>query len=537
MNPSSDRPLFHLFLHIGRLLEEQLRAHLDPLGLHQGRARLLMALASARSPQCINDLSAQLHVSQPTTTDLVKGLELQSLVQRIPSGHDRRQTLVRLTTAGEVAAPKVAAAWDEVEINLRVGIADYPLAPLRSLLESTRDHLLHRVAVGIALLCSLPCLAQPVQIPGTGQDACYDTSAAIPCPEQGQMFYGQDFQQHHLEPSYSSDSARLTVTDNITGLVWTRQLFGPFTWREAIAEAEKLSLAGLDDWRLPSITELYSILDFRGYFGPSPSESRPFINQDFFEFQYGSGDGNSPGSRWIDVQLWSSTRYIGTTMGGDATVFGVNFADARIKGYPEFEPRSTPPSPARMFVRFVRGREWPRSSFKLDSKAVVQDESTGLLWQRTDDGQTRSWADALAYCNSLELDGKTGWRLPTAKELQLLVDYRRAPSITGTAALPPPLRATNPEQYYWTSTTVLDGPPHNPASKAVIIAFGRALGWMEAPPGSGQRRLFDVHGAGSQRADFKQGDPSRFPFGFGPQGDDVRIFNSVRCVISPTKKD
>lgn len=65
----------------------------------------------------------------------------------------------------------------------------------------------------------------------------------------------------------------------------------------------------------------------------------------------------------LDVQPCSSTRYFGTTMSGNAIVFGVNFADARIKGYTEFEPNAVTPSPARMFVRFILGREWPHSSF------------------------------------------------------------------------------------------------------------------------------------------------------------------------------
>lgn len=42
--------------------------------------------------------------------------------------------------------------------------------------------------------------------------------------------------------------------------------------------------------------------------------------------------------------------------------------------------------------------------------------------------------------------------------------------------------------------------------------------------------LLDVHGAGSQRSDPKSGDPSRFPYGRGPQGDVIRINNFVRCV-------
>jgi len=44
----------------------------------------------------------------------------------------------------------------------------------------------------------------------------------------------------------------------------------------------------------------------------------------------------------------------------------------------------------------------------------------------------------------------------------------------------------------------------------------------------------DVHGAGSQRSDPKSGDPSRFPYGRGPQGDVIRIYNFVRCVRGGT---
>jgi hypothetical protein len=40
----------------------------------------------------------------------------------------------------------------------------------------------------------------------------------------------------------------------------------------------------------------------------------------------------------------------------------------------------------------------------------------------------------------------------------------------------------------------------------------------------------DVHGAGSQRGDPKQGDPTDYPEGYGPQGDAIRIYNQVRMV-------
>ena len=40
------------------------------------------------------------------------------------------------------------------------------------------------------------------------------------------------------------------------------------------------------------------------------------------------------GERVIDSQMATSTKYVSTTMRGNETMFGVNFADGRIKGYP-----------------------------------------------------------------------------------------------------------------------------------------------------------------------------------------------------------
>jgi len=53
---------------------------------------------------------------------------------------------------------------------------------------------------------------------------------------------------------------------------------------------------------------------------------------------------------------------------------------------------------------------------------------------------------------------------------------------------------------------------------------------MEIPPNSGNYQLLDVHGAGAQRSDPKVGDPANWPYGHGPQGDVIRIFNYVRLV-------
>ena len=68
--------------------------------------------------------------------------------------------------------------------------------------------------------------------------------------------------------------------------------------------------------------------------------------------------------------------------------------------------------------------------------------------------------------------------------------------------------------------------------KAVYVCFGEALGYMIQHGG-----WIDVHGAGAQRSDPKDGDPADYPTGHGPQGDAIRIYNYVRCVREVTGED
>ncbi len=368
------------------------------------------------------------------------------------------------------------------------------------------------------------------KIPRTGQIKCYNEATEIICPKLGDPFYGQDAQ--FPSAVLYQDNKDGTVTDLITGLVWQKKQDPKMTWEEAKEYATQSRLAGKDDWRLPTITELYSLISFAGRFGTSAGSSTPFIDTQYFDFQYSEGMDirAGEGTRWIDVQNWSSTKYVGLTMRGDITIFGVNFADGRIKGYPEFKPGSNNTIARDMYVRLVSGKPYGIPKLVSKTDGTVIDESTALMWQKKDDGITRNWQDALAYCTNLKLNGFADWRLPNAKELQYIVDYSRSPTATNSPAIYPEFETTNTESYFWTSTTVLGGPADNYANSAAYIAFGRALGYMEMPPRSGNRTLIDVHGAGAQRVGFKAGDPANYPQGHGPQGDDERIYNYVRCV-------
>lgn len=377
----------------------------------------------------------------------------------------------------------------------------------------------------------------------TGQTACYNDSDELStCPVSGESFYGQDSQCNGSQPNYT-DNGNGTVTDNVTGLMWQQSpdtdgngnidAVDKLTYEEAVAGAGSLELAGYDDWRLPTIKELYSLIDFSGvdpsgYEGTDTSGLTPFINTTYFDFAYGD---TSAGERIIDAQYASSNLYVVSTANdGGRTLFGVNFADGRIKGYglTLFSRDKT------FFVIYVRGNtDYGQNEFTDNHDGTITDSATGLMWSQDDSGEGLNWEEALAWVEEKNADnflGYSDWRMPNAKELQSIVEYSCAPDWTDSAAIDPMLNTTtitneagqSDYPFYWSSSTHANRTDTSGAY-GVYVAFGRAMGYMDGA-------WVDVHGAGAQRSDPKSGDPGEFPTGHGPQGDAIRIYNYVRLV-------
>ncbi|HJO96965.1 MAG TPA: DUF1566 domain-containing protein [Rhodospirillales bacterium] len=373
---------------------------------------------------------------------------------------------------------------------------------------------------------------------GTGQTKCYG-SGRIPemrsCPVPGGDTFGQDAQYPFNTPGYT-DNGNGTVTDDVTGLMWQKAFLGDVSWANAAAVAARADTGGHRDWRVPTIKELYSLINFQGTTGrasgPSqstpPSDAVPYIDTRYFSFEYPSSTSRS-GARYIDAQYVSSTAYVGMAMGAPS-FFGVNFADGRIKGYPQRGRRDG----GAWYARFVRGNpDYGKNDFHDDGNGAITDRATGLTWMQADSGQDgprrhlgnthytdgrMDWPEALAYCQGLRYAGSDDWRLPNAKELQGLIDYTRSPQTTRSAAIDALFIATqitneaDKPDYpgYWASTTHLDG--RFPGTAAVVVFFGEALG---APSlnrlggGPGMR----VQGGGGQQ----QGRRPPPPGGGGPQ--------------------
>ena len=104
---------------------------------------------------------------------------------------------------------------------------------------------------------------------------------------------------------FSRDDAKEIVTDNKTRLQWQDDSEAKTiekTWQGAIEHCEALDLGGYDDWRLPNVNELESLIDYGRY---DPAMDPIFKNV------------NSPDYSWSSTtagyNAWIVNFYIGTS--------------------------------------------------------------------------------------------------------------------------------------------------------------------------------------------------------------------------------
>ena len=373
-------------------------------------------------------------------------------------------------------------------------------------------------------------------IVGTNQTKFYDNSTEINTQTVGDDFYGQNANYPENTPKYK-DNGDGTVTDLVTSLMWQQSpdtngdgnitARDKMTYKEAVAGAASFNLGGYTDWRLPTIKEQYSLIVFSGvdpsgYKGSTLDGLKPFVDTDYFKFAY--GDTND-GERIIDSQYASSTMYVDGEL-----LFGVNFADGRIKGYGLKMPFG--PGDKTFFVTYVRGnKNYGINKFNDNGDGTISDKATGLMWMQNDNQEGILWQEALNYAENYEFAGYSDWRLPNVKELQSIVDYSRSPNTSDSAAIDPIFNCSEivneagqkDYPFYWSSTTHSNWSTDMNGRNASYVSFGRAMGYMDG-------KWMDVHGAGAQRSDPKIGNPKDWPEGHGPQGDAQRINNYVRLV-------
>jgi hypothetical protein len=248
--------------------------------------------------------------------------------------------------------------------------------------------------------------------PDSFTGSCSSASQAVPCPQLDDPLFGQDGSYRINVPTYASTVN--TITDSVTGLTWQLEPEAASkTQASALSYCDALSLAGHDDWRLPTRLEYISLLD-EGR--PNGFAVPPIVPADSTGTQWtASATGRAPNNFFV-VQDDHGR---------------INVATAASSGT----------------ARCVRG---PALNGALTVGVdTVTDSMTNLEWQRTAlDDADRDWQGALAYCESLTHASKTDWRLPSIKELLTIVDEAAiAPPVVDAASF-----GESSAARYWSST-------------------------------------------------------------------------------------
>ncbi len=238
----------------------------------------------------------------------------------------------------------------------------------------------------------------------SGVELCYNFVGQISCPSPQDILFGQDGNYTGLPFDFKVQDDG-TVIDANTGLIWQQaQNNTRATLQEARHACSDLVLAGKDDWRLPTIQELFSIADMSGSTG-----TRFFLDIATFDIRYAQPDEQFPDGQKYDEsgQTWSSSPGIN---GQGAYIF--NFFNGELRTYSEDEA---------FFFRCVRGNTYGMNDFIDNGDGTILDNASELMWEQAESIFTLNWGAALSYCENLDLAGFDDWRLPNIKELSSLV--------------------------------------------------------------------------------------------------------------------
>lgn len=246
--------------------------------------------------------------------------------------------------------------------------------------------------------------------------------------------------------------------DGRSGLMWTRCFIGStfveidnpdrpnkcegpsrqFGWNQAIEFADQATIAGFDDWRLPSFKELYQL-----------TNSQKMPSKMFVKFFPGFRDDTdyvmvsdiSPGTTWGGSAAYV---YAPTSEGNNTFVTSTQISDDGRRS-----SRYQTPRMAVLLVRNIDSAKNPtnkpivalpidanykvgQNGYPAGSPRIFKDPETGLIWHMgalhgptpkppcsNCESQPLSieWWEAIGLLSRLDINGIKDWRLPSKTEL------------------------------------------------------------------------------------------------------------------------
>ena len=296
-------------------------------------------------------------------------------------------------------------------------------------------------------------------IPRTGQTTSYATD------DDGALQKGVVWPSPRF-----TDNGDQTVTDNLTGLMWTKDgstptvgscTGGAINWTSALNYVACLNTSnylGHNDWRLPNRTELRSLINY------GKADTSAWLNNSAQGF-----------SNVQAAYYWTSTTFAGYTSGvwivgmQDGYDTATDESSTSCNAWPVRTGHSGVINLPRtgQITSYAAGDDgdlregvaWPNPRFTDNGDGTITDTLTGLVWLKNANcfGPNITWAQALNDANTLKsgicglADGsKAGdWRMPNINEMGSLINIGQTAIYTwlGAQGFSIPYAG-----YYWTST-------------------------------------------------------------------------------------
>ena len=244
----------------------------------------------------------------------------------------------------------------------------------------------------------------------TGQTECYDNEKGIPCPAEGEDFFGQDANYARLgycaPQNFSINNSvanEPVVVDNNLGLMWQRNKIPPVKElyiEDVLQYCEDLVYGGYDDWRLPTEAEFMTIADYSRY--------NPAVNTEYFP---------DSGSFWTSSKIVHYVPFESL----DSEHHKI-FDSAEPSAYPIITRDHNEFKAYSFNIRCIRGNNnvsnpgyyfMPKT---FGENAMLSDGN--LIVMKKEDADY-SWNEAMQYCMELDYAGISDWKLPNIKEFIL----------------------------------------------------------------------------------------------------------------------
>lgn len=360
--------------------------------------------------------------------------------------------------------------------------------------------LIQLTLAAILVLPGLAAKAGAAHLPATGQTQCFNSRGdLIPCTGTGQD--GENKTGVAWPAARFTDNGNGTLTDNLTGLIWSKNANAPdralpaatpnaclkpgqdMSWTEALAFIKCLNaaaFAGSVDWRLPNPNELESVVN------AGVPDSSAWLNSQGFGFPGQPQTGVRPGSYWTSGSDESEnlpySAWDVNLIRGDMP-FSTLKNDIARRVWP-VRGASNGPAPVSKTGQTacsddlgdscacsgtgedgdeLEGAVWPAGRIQPNAGATVAgDKLTGLIWATATQttgpaacvlaGLDVTWQEALDHVKCLNQHaylGMSNWRLPNKTELRSLADYSKGgPAFPSGHSFNDSLGKT-----YWSSTT------------------------------------------------------------------------------------